>query len=267
MNDFNRKTSEFRLPITDFDGAVEGLFRLQLIYDLNPEDLAQGVIQDKKYRDDLTANELYALGSGLNKLQMNSVALSYLNLALKKNEQQPEMSSEAILEGVLMIHNQTGEVDLVIETLDKILKITPERKDLEDLRDDLELKRIFEDTKKSKKAKKTSDVKEHGSKVGVYSQHTDPVIEACNNRLKQAPELTSKLRCRFVGKTDFVKIAPFKVEEVNLDPYVAIFHEVISEDEIKAFKELSKENLNRATVLERDATSKVSLLSTIRIQT
>lgn len=255
-NNFNANTADFRLPMMDFDGAIEGLIRLQFMYDLKPEDLARGVIQDKKYREDLTVNELFALGNGLHKLQMSSNSLSYLNLALKKNQIQTEMSDMVILESILKIHNETSDEMLVIETLNKMLEISPERTDLEEIRDDLELKQIFDDKKAAPKLKSTSSESE---KIGFYqsSFQTIRVKQACNGQLKVDSEKTSNLRCRFESRTIFTRLAPFKVEEVYLNPYIAIYHDVISEIEIEAFKEKSKAKLDRAKVLSLDASSEV----------
>lgn len=254
-NAFNEKTKNIQLSIHEFDGAVDGLIRLQIMYELKPEDLAKGIIEDQKYRDDLTANELFALGSVLIKLQQISLALSYLNLALDKNKQQQEMSDVMILENILDIHNKNGDKKLVIETLNKILKIAPNRVDLQKIRDDMELNEIFEE----KDLPKAKSVMPSVEKNGSYSAFKELkiLIEACGGRQKKNISETSKFRCRYVSKTSFSKIAPFKVEEVNLEPYIAIYHEVISDDEIKIFKEFSKASLNRATVLNLDNTHKV----------
>ena len=254
-NTFTKKVKNIRLPMDEFDGAVDGLVRLSVMYELKAEDLAKGIIEDKKYRDDLTANELFALGSALTKLHQTSLALSYLNLALDKNEQQQEMSDVIILENILDIYNKIGDKKLAIETLNKILKIAPNRIDLEKIRDDMELNEIFEE----KDLQKAESVLPTDEKNGSYSAFKELkiLIEACGGRQKKSISETSKLRCHYVSKTPFSKIAPFKVEEVNLEPYIAIYHEVISESEIKVFKEYSKAALNRAQVLNLDATTKV----------
>lgn len=64
--------------------------------------------------------------------------------------------------------------------------------------------------------------------------------KACRDILKQSPELLAKLRCRYIGNTKFSKIAPFKAEEVNLEPYILLFHDVVYDSEINVIKELAK---------------------------
>lgn len=50
----------------------------------------------------------------------------------------------------------------------------------------------------------------------------------------------SKLKCFYERKrTAFLAIAPLKVEMLSLDPYIAIFHDVIYESEIKRVKNVS----------------------------
>lgn len=250
---FIHDTKSIRLPHTEFEGAIEGLVRLQYFYNLNPEDLAKGIIQDKKYRDDLTANELFAIGDELMNTKRNLTSLSYLKLALEKNEESPDMSQLAILERIYHNHIGTGNQKELVETIDKILELAPERKDLEEIRFDVELKMLLQDD--SKKVKPVVEEK----KNGIYSQQKEFKIlsGACDGKLKKTDEEMSKLRCRLVSNSAYSKLCPFKVEEANLNPYIAIYHDVISEDEIKAFKSMSRGLLSRAQVLNKDASTKV----------
>jgi prolyl 4-hydroxylase len=254
---FTSRTEDIRLPLEEFQGAVEGLMRLQIMYSLQPEDLAKGIIQDKKYRDDLTANELFAIGTGALKLQMPSISLSYLSLALAENEERPEMSDVMILESILEVHNTTDGKASMIQTIDKILKIAPHRIDLEDIRNDLELKQVFEDPEPEKAKTVNPDEVQNGSYSAL--KELRHLMKACGGQQQQNITETSKLHCRYESRTFFAKLAPFKVEEVHLNPYVAIYYDVISDSEIEVFKDNSKESLNRAKVLNKDASSRVEL--------
>lgn len=78
-------------------------------------------------------------------------------------------------------------------------------------------------------------------------QDLNPVISenehldiACRGDLKKSPLEEAQLKCRYVtNNLPFLKIAPFKVEEVNLEPPILVFHDVISDDEIEKIKELA----------------------------
>jgi prolyl 4-hydroxylase len=251
---FDESTKSIRLPQSDFEGAVEGLTRLQIMYNLNSEDLAKGIIEDKKYRDDLTANELFSLGSELMISQRNSLSLSYLKLALDKNQKQQEMSDVTILESILENQNKSNDKKAMIKTLEKLLEILPERRDLEDKRLKLELEQLFAEEDVDVETVDPAELK-----TGSYThlKELKILIEACGGKQKRSAEETSKLHCRLISKSNFSKLTPFKVEEVYLNPYIAIYYDVISENEIEAFKSLSKINLARATVMNLDASAKV----------
>lgn len=63
----------------------------------------------------------------------------------------------------------------------------------------------------------------------------------CRGDLKQSIQVQSQLKCRYENsRTPFLKIAPFKVEEANLEPYILIYHEVLHDHEINIIKSLAK---------------------------
>lgn len=52
-------------------------------------------------------------------------------------------------------------------------------------------------------------------------------------------------RCRYVtNKSAFLKIAPLKLEEISLDPYIVLYHEAMYEKEIEVIKNIAKQKVN-----------------------
>lgn len=80
---------------------------------------------------------------------------------------------------------------------------------------------------------------------------------ACRGKLKKSNEELSKLHCRFESRTLFSKIAPFKIEEANLEPYIAVYHDILSDNDINIFMSMLKD-LSRAEILTSNSTSAVS---------
>lgn len=71
----------------------------------------------------------------------------------------------------------------------------------------------------------------------------------CRNEVAPDLQLQAQLHCRYVTNTSpFLKIAPLKLEEAFLDPYIVIYHEVMSDNEIELIKQLAKPRFRRATV-------------------
>lgn len=67
-------------------------------------------------------------------------------------------------------------------------------------------------------------------------------LETCRGR-NTVPK-KSYLRCRyFTEGTPFLQLAPLKLEQLNLEPFVGIFHDVISIDEQKALINLTSDRL------------------------
>lgn len=63
----------------------------------------------------------------------------------------------------------------------------------------------------------------------------------CRGDMKLSDKKTAQLKCRYVtNKSAFLKIAPLKLEEAFLDPYIVIYHEVISDREIETVKNMAK---------------------------
>lgn len=59
----------------------------------------------------------------------------------------------------------------------------------------------------------------------------------CRQELQPSPKLLAQLQCRYVtNKHKFLTIAPFKLEEASLDPYIVTYHDVLSDTEIEQLK-------------------------------
>lgn len=63
----------------------------------------------------------------------------------------------------------------------------------------------------------------------------------CRKETYPSPKQLAPLRCRYVtNKSAFLKIAPLKLEENSLDPYIVTYHGVITDTEIDTLKDLAK---------------------------
>lgn len=57
--------------------------------------------------------------------------------------------------------------------------------------------------------------------------------QLCRNDVGLSPAKQKRLRCKYVtNRSAFLKIAPLKLEEALLDPYVAIYHDIMYDSEI-----------------------------------
>lgn len=73
------------------------------------------------------------------------------------------------------------------------------------------------------------------------------------------PMVASEFRCHYLTENHpFLKLAPIKIEVIIVEnPYLVIFHDIVSDNEIETLKNLAKPGLERASVY--DPIKKVSV--------
>lgn len=254
-NKFSEKLDKIKLSENEITGAVEGIYRLQHTYELKTEHFARGIIQNKRYRREFHPSDLIVLAKEMRKFN-EKYTLDYFKVAKELSLKYDQQTRISFLEELFDIYNSTSSYDEAVEVLDEILKINPSYPKYEETRMNVELLSLFSD-----KNEQMEIMHESQSLQGShYTKPKESMIfsKACRQELKKPIHETSKLHCRYVSKTFFTKIAPFKIVEANLDPFVGIYLNVISDKEIEILQTLARENLQRAEVLALNQTSKVS---------
>ncbi|XP_070498231.1 prolyl 4-hydroxylase subunit alpha-1-like [Chironomus tepperi] len=259
LKDFHQRLLNDMLPLSDFEGAIEGYIRLQKTYDLKSINLSKGIIDDKKIRKELTADELFTFGKYITKWDI-AYGTEYLSLALDVNQRTQEISTLDILKELLKNYRITKNYTAAIAIVDEILKIKPNNDELEAIKLEMEIAALFDE----KITKNKSDENLTGSH---YTDEKSSLIlaQTCRGQRKQNASTISKLFCFMQAKTPFTKIAPFKIEVMNLDPYLVLFHEIISDKEIETLKTLSAFRLLRAEVFNKSSSVSGSNLRVAKI--
>lgn len=63
----------------------------------------------------------------------------------------------------------------------------------------------------------------------------------CRGEITPSPKALAPLRCRYQRhKSKFLTIAPLKVEEISLSPFIVLYHDVIYDKEIDVIIDMSK---------------------------
>jgi prolyl 4-hydroxylase len=191
-------------------GAVAGILRAQKAYRLKSEDLVEGIIDGLQTRNPLSPHDIFVFADSVYSEEENAFFL----------EKYSEIARKKIKNG----HDPLNEVDP--NEIDKILEYLPE--DIPDPFDETyELKTYRE---------RRTDV--------IMSQ------KACRGELTRSPKETKSLLCRLVSFSQFSKIAPFKLEEISVEPHLVMYHEVLSDSEIKRLIEIARQNQSKALVGE-----------------
>lgn len=146
LETFVKNVKSVKLPSSEFEGAVDGLLRLQKNYKLKSEDLARGIIEGTKYSNDLSVNDLMAVGKVMIKLD-KIYGAEYLKLAMKKNDISKEVANIFLLEDIFQTFKSNEKYMDAVEMIDEILKINPNNEEMLDERLKLEMLALFNENK------------------------------------------------------------------------------------------------------------------------
>lgn len=259
LEDFSNKMFLLTPQESELAGAVEGLTRLQVTYGLSSEDLANGIIDGTKYRDELKPHDLYVIADQLMLINRFHLATEYLNLALKAFED-PKNNDEYIETIVLLklveAHNATEQYKEVVTALDRILRINPDNEKVQLLKTDFELQLLMKP-----EVTDDDDVNENSydskmEKNGEWSYFKEFMLYSgvCSGNIVSSDKEIALLRCRYISNSPFSKLARFKVEEASLQPYVVLFIDVVTDDEIEEIKRISKTKFVRAQIIVNGTT-------------
>ena len=190
-------------------GAVAGILRLQHTYHLESEDIIEGIIGDEIARNSLTPGEIYVIANeSFHMPEYEFYSKSYF----------------AVIQ---------GDLDFDGSFLEEVIKL------------DI--------------SKKTEILKTHMTADPSAETYSDLDIgnglanrfitrKACRGGFLRSPSVIKNLHCKFVSFSKFSSIAPFKLEEASLEPHIVIYHNMMSDNEIKTVIELSKPQKKTATV-------------------
>lgn len=67
----------------------------------------------------------------------------------------------------------------------------------------------------------------------------------CRGEKFISPQKEARLRCKYVtNNAPFLLMQPAKMEEVNMSPYIVVYHDVLTDDEIETIKRLAQPRVN-----------------------
>ncbi|CAG9772637.1 unnamed protein product [Ceutorhynchus assimilis] len=242
----------------DLNGAAVALMRLQDTYQLDTSSLARGELNGVKYSSELTAADCFELG----RQSYNNGDFYHTRLWMEeaetrlKREANETVHKTDILEYLAFSTYKEGNIPLALDLTNKLLELIPEHTRAVGNKNFFEdqLKEVVQTKPAQRKGDDESAEVETAGVKFYKPNYDDPeskdLYEAlCRGEVTIPIEIKTQLRCRYVSNNNpFLKIAPFKVEEANLEPDLFIFHDVMSDDEIATIKRLAQPRFQRATV-------------------
>lgn len=259
-----RNVQRFLPEDKDLLGAVEGLLRLQFFYKLKTKDFANGIIDGERTRDPLSVHDLFVIGEEALKIEgQENFALEYLELVWLRLHEGLDVDNEVneknLLLDLISIYNNVGNHGKALEMLEQLTsKFTETARD----RYFTYLKKSFLDKLEKHGTQEivVDPFSDHFLRDGVFTDSKDRILvgRVCRGELLRTSQAISKLRCRYLSTNAFTKLARFKVEEANLVPYMILFIDVVSDDEIEFLKQTSKSTHGPGTITGSDLQQKVS---------
>lgn len=225
----------------DLISAVEGLLRLQKIYKLKSVGFANGFVGEKKTRAKLKAHDLFVIGKQAYAMPGEEFfAHDYLNMACQRIKQDEDAVEQEALEMITKSYNATEDYRKAFEYVKILIRKYPLVLEYKEWKE--RFIEGFVQFGSGKLVNVNNPFDESFRPNGKYSQHKENVLygRACRGELRKSLKELSKLSCRFISRSSFSTIAPFKAEDVNLEPYILLFHDVLSDSEIDFLKNLSK---------------------------
>lgn len=256
---FPKETEKFLPNISTFQpkdedllGAVEGLLRLQFYYKLKTTDFANGIIDGDQTRSPLSAHDLIILGEKAMLVSgQDYFALEYLQLVYGKLRQgldiDNEVSEDILIQCLIEIYQTMRNYPKAFEMLEELKAKFPEGDE------DNYYSLIHQSLRDDQKQFGTNNISisdpfsDNYPRDGTFSGLKDRTINSqiCRGKITISTKDISKLRCRYVSTNAFSTLARFKVEEALLDPYIVLFIDAVSEDELKFLRRSSKVKLGR----------------------
>nr|XP_044251579.1 prolyl 4-hydroxylase subunit alpha-2 [Drosophila takahashii] len=224
---------------TDVEEAVTALDRIQNTYGLKISEIAHGLLNGKQYNVSFTALDTYAMGQILfdqenylaaaGWLYQSVVLMEVYKLAAPLELSKTEV--QMVYAETLLKLNQNADalkvVNIALADKPNDIKLLLRRSEIETL--------IRTGTNQAPllKTQGSGNTYQMGCR-GQFPASTD-----------------ARLHCRYNTTTSpFLTLAPFKMELVGLDPYMVLYHDVLSEKEIRELQGMATPGLKRATVFQ-----------------
>ena len=243
---------DFRPDDVDLSGAVEGLLRLQFIYKLKSSDFSKGIIDGRKTREALSLHDLFVVGKEASQISNSDYfAIEYLKMVWNEVKQghdiYKEINEKSLLTFLATCHNRTGDFENALKYIDIVFDKYPESSEYMAVKEKLlEDKIKFGTTKLSINDPFSEDYEKDG-RFQMFKEYTI-YSQVCRGSLTKSPSEISQLHCRYVSTNPFTKLARFKAEEVNIEPYILVFHDVLSNNEVDILTSAAKSKTQRAKI-------------------
>lgn len=231
LKNINQTKEQYTFPSKhDLMGAALAITRLQDSYDLKTVDLVNGVINGIDYGIKLTISDCLTISKEMIRTEYYYFAEQWLLESLKMVESEENINTSPIpiLENLAKLAHMKNNLTLARDYTEKILQLDSNNKN------GLELLEVITEITSS------VDYTEVPETPFERTDEDPKYSPACKGELVKSPQELSKLKCYYSSVDSyFLKIAPIKVEQANINPPIVVFHDIVSDKEIELIQKLA----------------------------
>ncbi|GFN78299.1 prolyl 4-hydroxylase subunit alpha-1 [Plakobranchus ocellatus] len=161
----------------------------------------------------------------------------------------PDGSKAQVLDYLAFSHYKLGDLPVALELTNELLTLDPtherannNKRYFEKMLQDDENREPLSEEKKRTLYQTNRDDYRNSEEFLTYEA-------LCRGEEIMPIKDRHKLTCRYVTNNHpLLLLQPAKEEEMHLDPWIVVYHDVMSDEEIRQIKQLATPRLNRATV-------------------
>ncbi|XP_016955280.1 prolyl 4-hydroxylase subunit alpha-1 [Drosophila biarmipes] len=224
----------------DLSVALKGMTRIEKFYNQHAADLTKGLLMGKQFNSHLTAPDCFALGEFYYNTTQYSRCTHWYRMALRLHSLPQGMLYEKVL-GLKRkkIYKKYGKALLKESVASDKAKATPaEQTEWNSLAKEVVKEANYDNVKQLIDEYLSADEKIFQEEAAKQRRKPSKLERGCRGEWpkKSPPELT----CRYNADTsDFLKIAPLKMEFLSMQPLVVQYHDVLYESEFKSLRDVA----------------------------
>jgi tetratricopeptide (TPR) repeat protein len=218
--------------------AVKCLLLIQRLYKLSTDDIARGLINYRRIGDKMTPNDLFVIGNiAANIAGEQFLAHEYLESALRniQNDKFKELDAAKLLLTITRLCERMHDYKSAARYLKDLLMREPDNAEAAEYA--MRIVAQFQTHGTSKLLPLDDPFNVKLVRDGRYSKRKEfeLVSDVCRGALTSDSKM---LQCRYTSSS--TPFARFKVEEVSRTPHIALFVDVLSDNEIQSLKRITQ---------------------------
>ncbi|XP_037721225.1 prolyl 4-hydroxylase subunit alpha-1 [Drosophila subpulchrella] len=224
----------------DLEVALKGMARIEKMYNQHADDLTKGLLMGRKFNSYLTAPDCVALGDFYYNTTKYSRSTHWYRMALRLHNLPQGMLYEKVL-GLKRkkIYKKYGKALLKESVASDKAKATPvELTEWNSLAKEVTKEDNYDNVKQLIDEYLSVDEKIFQDEAAKLRRKSSRLERGCRGEWpkKSSPELI----CRYNRDTSaFLNLAPLKMEFLNMQPLVVMYHDVLYESEFKSLRDIA----------------------------